>query len=80
MKREVLFPQLSTKLEAGTIVEWHKAVGDNVKQGEVLYEVETSKTIHEVEAPFSGKILEIKVEAGDEVNVNDVLAVLEVEE
>jgi pyruvate/2-oxoglutarate dehydrogenase complex dihydrolipoamide acyltransferase (E2) component len=77
MKREILFPQLSTKIESGTIVEWHAAIGDEIKEGEVLYEVETSKTISDVEAPFSGKLIEIKAQAGDEVKVDDVIAIVE---
>ncbi|GBG96103.1 biotin/lipoyl-containing protein [Lactococcus termiticola] len=78
MKREIFFPQLTAKAEAGTIVEWHKKLGDSFEIGEVLYDVETSKTISEVEVDFSGRLLEIKAEAGDEVHQGDVLALAEV--
>lgn len=80
MKTEIRFPQLSTKIEAGTIVEWHKKVGESFETGEVLYDVESSKTISEVEATFSGKLLDIKAEEGDEVNVGDLLAIAESKE
>lgn len=79
MQREIIFPQLNTKIEASTVVEWHKKAGERFEAGEVLYDVESSKTISEVEADFSGKLLEIKAETGDEVNVGDVLALAEVE-
>lgn len=79
MKREVLFPKLSTKTDQGVITEWLQPVDSQVKKGEVLYEVETEKAVHEVEAPFDGKVLEVKVAPGDEVFVDDVLAVFEVE-
>jgi len=79
MKREVIFPQLSSKIESATLVEWRKAIGDHIGQGEVLYEVETAKTISEIEAAFSGTVLELQTEIGDELKVGDVVAILEVD-
>lgn len=79
MRREVLFPKLSTKTDQGVITEWLQPLNSQVKKGEILYEVETEKAIHEVEVPFDGKVLEVKVSPGDEVFVDDVLAVFEVE-
>ena len=80
MQREILFPQIGTKIEEAILVEWHKKVGESFVTGEVLYDVETNKTISEVEATFSGKLIEIKAKVGDEVNVNDLLAISEVTE
>ncbi|EOT43592.1 biotin/lipoyl-containing protein [Enterococcus columbae] len=79
MKREVLFPKLSTKTDQGVITEWLKPVGSKVAIGEILYEVETEKAVHEVEALFAGQVVDVKVSIGDEVFVDDVLAVMEVE-
>lgn len=79
MKREVLFPKLSTKTDQGVITEWLKPVGSKVAIGEILYEVETEKAVHEVEALFAGQVVAVKVSTGDEVFVDDVLAVMEVE-
>jgi len=80
MQREIILPQLGTKIEAATIVEWHQKAGESFKAGDLLYDVETSKTISEVEAEFSGKLIEIRLEVGDEAEVGDVLALAEVEE
>lgn len=77
MKREIIFPKISTKTSTGIITTWFKPVGSEVKAGELLYEVETEKAVHEVESPFAGVVKEVLVEIGDEVNIDDVLAVLD---
>ncbi len=79
MRREVLFPKLSTKIETGTIVNWLKPVGSQVAVGDVLYETETEKAVHEVEAPFAGEVVEVLTTVGDEVTVDQVLAIIETE-
>lgn len=80
MTHEVVFPKLSTKITSGVVVEWAKEVGESVEQGEVLYAVETDKAVHEIEAQCSGKLTQLNVELGQEVNVGDVLALIEVAE
>jgi Pyruvate/2-oxoglutarate dehydrogenase complex, dihydrolipoamide acyltransferase (E2) component, and related enzymes len=79
MKREVVFPKLSAKTDEGVLVSWEKKVGDQVTEGDVLYEVETDKTILEVESPYTGELLEIKIPKGSKVDVDEVLAIMEVE-
>lgn len=74
MKREIVFPKISTKTEGGTITAWHKEVGETVTIGELFYEVETEKAVHEVESPVTGIVTRKIVDVGDEVNVDDVLA------
>lgn len=79
MIKEVLFPMLSAKTNDGVIVKWNKKVGQEVELDEVLYEVETEKTIIEVESPLAGVLKEIKAEEGDTVKVDQVIAEMEVD-
>ncbi|OFI46371.1 hypothetical protein BG261_07990 [Floricoccus tropicus] len=79
MIKEVLFPKLSAKTNDGVIVKWNKKVGQEVELDEVLYEVETEKTIIEVESPLAGVLKEIKAEEGDTVKVDQVIAEMEVD-
>jgi len=60
----------------GTIVAWHKKVGDKVKPGDLLAEVETDKATMELEAYEEGTLLHIGVEAGKSVKVDGVIAVI----
>jgi pyruvate/2-oxoglutarate dehydrogenase complex dihydrolipoamide acyltransferase (E2) component len=80
MSREIIFPKISTKTDKGVITAWHREVGENVKAGELLYEVETEKAVHEVESPITGVLTKILVTIGDEVAVNDVLAEIDEKE
>src|SRR6202140_4876007 len=60
---DVNMPKLSDTMEEGTIVEWKKKTGDEVKQGDVLAEVESDKATFDLEAE-SGGVLSILVEQG----------------
>ena len=64
---DITMPQLGETVTEGTITKWHKAVGDAVKEDEVLYEVSTDKVDTEVTAPTSGFLAEIVVQEGDTV-------------
>ncbi|MCR8969628.1 biotin/lipoyl-containing protein [Facklamia sp. 7083-14-GEN3] len=77
MKKEIVFPKLSSKVLSGVIIEWTTEVGESIQKGEVLYSVETDKAVHEIEAPFSGKILAIHQELGNEVTAGDLIATIE---
>ncbi|MEO8323106.1 MAG: biotin/lipoyl-containing protein [Actinomycetota bacterium] len=59
-----------------TVVEWHKAVGDHVETGEALVNIETDKVDTEVEAPLSGKIVEILVQPGEDAEVGATLCLI----
>ncbi len=72
--REVIMPKLGLSMTAGTIAKWHKKEGDGVREGELLLEVMTDKTVIEVEAYHSGTILKILKEEGAEVPVTEVIA------
>lgn len=69
-------PLLSDTMTEGTVVAWHKAVGDDVEVGELLVEIETDKAVMEQDSFFEGKLLYIGVQVGDTVPVNAVLCVI----
>jgi pyruvate dehydrogenase E1 component beta subunit len=73
----ILMPALSPTMEEGKLAKWLKKVGDNVKSGDILAEIETDKATMEVEAVDEGLLTEILVAAGTEgVKVNSPIAVI----
>ncbi len=72
----VLMPKMSDTMVEGVIAGWNKKVGDTVKTGELLAEVETDKATMEYESYHDGTLLYIGAEAGSAVPVNGVLAVI----
>src|SRR6202011_1129666 len=77
MSINILMPALSPTMTEGKLAKWHVKVGDAVKSGQVLCEIETDKATMEVEAVDEGKIGQIVVPEGTEgVAVNAVIAVL----
>ena len=75
---DVLMPALSPTMEEGTLAKWHVKVGDRVKAGDVIAEIETDKATMEVEAVDEGVIAEILVpEGAEEVKVNAPIARME---
>ncbi|MBX2963600.1 MAG: pyruvate dehydrogenase complex dihydrolipoamide acetyltransferase [Cyclobacteriaceae bacterium] len=72
----VLMPKMSDTMNEGVIAAWHKKVGDAVKSGELLAEVETDKATMEYESYNTGTLLYIGAEAGQAVAVNGVLAII----
>ncbi|MGE5200519.1 MAG: pyruvate dehydrogenase complex E1 component subunit beta [Acidobacteriota bacterium] len=80
MAIDVLMPALSPTMTEGKIAKWHKRVGDPVKAGDVLAEIETDKATMEVEAVDEGVLAKIVVPEGTEnVAVNSPIAVLAAE-
>ena len=77
MRVEVKLPQWGMGMSEGVILEWLKNIGDTVQEGDPLCEVEAAKVTEELESPASGTLTEILVEAGNEVEVYTVLAVIE---
>ena len=69
-------PKMSDTMTDGVIAEWHKKVGDKVKSGDVLAEVETDKATMDLESYEEGTLLYIGVEKGASVPVDGVLAVI----
>ena len=77
MPIEIQLPALSSDMESASLTVWHKQVGDQVTQGDVIAEIETDKATLEIEAADSGTLGSILVAAGtDEVSVGTVLALL----
>ncbi len=68
-------PKLSDTMTEGTVAAWHKKVGDKVKSGELLAEIETDKATMEFESYVDGILLYIGVEKGKTVAVDALLAV-----
>ena len=66
MAIEILMPALSPTMETGTLATWNVAVGDAVRSGDVIAEIETDKATMEVEAVDDGVLAVILVEAGSE--------------
>ncbi|MEW5687650.1 MAG: pyruvate dehydrogenase complex E1 component subunit beta [Pseudomonadota bacterium] len=72
---DILMPALSPTMEEGTLAKWHVKVGDTVKSGDVIAEIETDKATMEVEAVDEGVVSEILVaEGSEEVKVNTPIA------
>jgi pyruvate dehydrogenase E2 component (dihydrolipoamide acetyltransferase) len=77
MSINILMPALSPTMTEGKLAKWHVKVGDEVKSGQVVCEIETDKATMEVEAVDEGKIGQIVVPEGAEgVAVNAVIAIL----
>src|SRR5205823_2695682 len=77
MPTSVLMPALSPTMTEGKLAKWHVKVGDTVKAGQVICEIETDKATMEVEAVDEGKIGQIVVpEDAEGVKVNAVIAIL----
>ncbi|HYF33100.1 MAG TPA: pyruvate dehydrogenase complex dihydrolipoamide acetyltransferase [Chitinophagaceae bacterium] len=72
----ILMPRLSDTMTEGVIAAWHKKVGDPVKKGELLAEVETDKATMELESYKDGTLLHIGVDKGGKLQVNDLLAII----
>jgi pyruvate/2-oxoglutarate dehydrogenase complex dihydrolipoamide acyltransferase (E2) component len=70
-------PQMGVSIAEGTIVEWKKQPGDQVEADEPLLEISTDKAESELPAPASGRLAEVKVDAGETVEVGTVLATIE---
>ncbi|MXZ74562.1 MAG: 2-oxo acid dehydrogenase subunit E2 [Gemmatimonadetes bacterium] len=73
MATEIIMPVLGMTMESGIIVEWMKEEGDSVAEGEVLFNVETDKSVMEVEAKASGTLLKILHGPGDDVPIQQVI-------
>jgi pyruvate dehydrogenase E2 component (dihydrolipoamide acetyltransferase) len=76
MEEVILMPRLSDTMTEGVIADWHKKVGDNVKKGDILADIETDKATMELESYKEGKLLHIGAQKGEKIAVNDLLAVI----
>src|SRR6476469_8165768 len=76
MAEVILMPRLSDTITEGVIAAWHKKVGDPVKKGELLAEIETDKATMELESYKDGTLLHIGADKGGKLQVNDLLAII----
>ncbi|MGF7079254.1 2-oxo acid dehydrogenase subunit E2 [Mucilaginibacter sp. UYCu711] len=76
MAEVVKMPKMSDTMTDGVVAKWHKKVGDKVKSGDVLAEIETDKATMDFESYQDGVLLFIGVEEGKSVPVDEVIAVL----
>ena len=72
----VLMPRLSDTMTEGVIAGWQKNVGDTVKKGDVLADIETDKATMELESYKDGILLFQGAKAGEKIQVNDLLAII----
>jgi 2-oxoglutarate dehydrogenase E2 component (dihydrolipoamide succinyltransferase) len=79
MRIQIKTPEFSESVQSGTLLEWHKKIGDKVDRDEILLDMETDKVILEVSAPATGILVAINVPDGEEVKSNDVLGEIETE-
>ena len=76
MAEAILMPRLSDTMTEGVIASWHKQVGDTVKKGDLLAEIETDKATMELESYQEGVLLHIGTAKGGKLQVNDLLAII----
>lgn len=72
----VLMPRLSDTMTEGVIAAWHKNIGDDVRKGDILAEIETDKATMELESYKNGKLLFQGAKPGEKIQVNDLLCVI----
>ena len=77
MPVNVLMPQMGESIFEGTVTKWLKKVGEKVERDEPLFEISTDKVDAEIPSPSAGVLKEIKVNAGQTVQINTVVAILE---
>jgi len=71
---EVIMPKLGLTMETGTIEKWRKKEGDEVKEGDILFDVMTDKVSLEVESYYSGILRKILHFEGEEIPVAEIVA------
>src|SRR2546428_6134803 len=76
MATQVVMPQMGESIAEGTVVRWIKKIGDKVDRDEPLFEISTDKVDAEIPSPVAGVLTEIRVNAGETVSVNSVVAVI----
>ena len=72
----VTMPRLSDTMTEGTVASWLKKVGDDVKEGDILAEIETDKATMEFESFYAGTLLHIGIQEGESAPVDSVLAIV----
>ena len=76
MAEKINMPRLSDTMEEGTVAKWFKKVGDSIKEGDILAEIETDKATMEFESFNEGVLLYIGIKEGETAPVDSLLAIL----
>src|SRR5690606_20744432 len=76
MAEIINMPRLSDTMEEGTVATWLKKVGDKIKEGDILAEIETDKATMEFESFHEGTLLYIGVQEGETTKVDELLAII----
>src|SRR5882724_3017605 len=76
MAEVILMPRLSDTMTEGVIAAWHKKIGDPIKKGDLLAEVETDKATMDLESYKDGTLLYTGTDKGGKIQVNDLLAII----
>lgn len=76
MAEIITMPRLSDTMTEGKVAKWHKKVGDAVKEGDILAEIETDKAVQDFEAELNGVLLYAGVEEGGTAPVDSILAII----
>jgi 2-oxoglutarate dehydrogenase E2 component (dihydrolipoamide succinyltransferase) len=71
---DIIMPKMGESVNEGTIIKWHKKVGDQVKRDEIIFEISTDKVDTEIPSAEAGVLTEILVKEGDTVEVGTVVA------
>ena len=74
---DVVLPQMGESVQEGTVLEWHKQVGDQVAEGETLVEISTDKVDAEIPSPVAGVVAEILAEPDETVQSGTIVARIE---
>ena len=80
MNVEIVMPKMGESISEGTLIKWHKKLGEFVKKDEIIYEISTDKVDTEIPSPSDGVLLEIKVQENQTVGVGTIVAILETNE
>ncbi len=79
MRVDVIMPQMGESIAEGTLTRWLKKPGDKVARDEPIFEISTDKVDAEIPSPAAGTLAEIKVQEGQTVPINTVVAQIETE-
>ncbi len=79
MRVDVIMPQMGESIAEGTLTKWLKKTGDKVARDEPIFEISTDKVDAEIPSPAAGVLAEVKVQEGQTVPINTVVALIETE-
>src|SRR5438093_13453283 len=79
MRVDVIMPQMGESIAEGTLARWLKKPGDKVARDEPIFEISTDKVDAEIPSPAAGTLVDIKVQEGQTVPINTVVAQIETE-